>query len=263
MMMKVPERARASRPLRLGLLLYIVAGLLASACSSRAPIAPPLVVTQAEPTPSAVVAVVPVPSVETVAEPEPAREPAPVVQTAPMATTTLATAPAAAVGSTGTVIATGSGAPALQPEVMRFLDSVHPLAIELMQRGAVECAPRAQQLMGILSQGQDITLLQLSPDAPQQTLAAVSVLYPAEAGRVRFASLALAPGQANGCGASFQAIQVFGRICPQVMAADFPERAFQAAPGARAWLSSLSDTDLLIALELNPGCLLIRQQLIY
>jgi hypothetical protein len=90
----------------------------------------------------------------------------------------------------------------------------------------------------------------------------VSVLYPAEVERVRMASLALAPGQANGCGASFQAIQVFARICPQVMAADFPDRSFQAAPGARAWLSSLGEADLVIALDLNPGCLLIRQQVI-
>jgi hypothetical protein len=169
-------------------------------------------------------------------------------------------APPAASGPA--LIAGPTATPALQSESMRFLESVHPLAIELMQRGALECAPRAQQLMGLLSEGRDITLLQLPSGAPQQALAAVSVLYPAEVERVRMASLALAPGQANGCGASFQAIQVFARICPQVMAADFPDRSFQAAPGARAWLSSLGEADLVIALDLNPGCLLIRQQVI-
>lgn len=150
----------------------------------------------------------------------------------------------------------------LEPAPVRFLESVHPLATNLIQRGAVDCAPRAQQLMNLLSNGDDITLLQLPSDNAQQSLASVSVLFPAESERVRLALLALAPGQANGCGASFHAIQVFSRLCPLVIATDHPDRAFQAMPAARAWLSSLGEADLLIAIELNPGCLLIRQQLV-
>lgn len=148
------------------------------------------------------------------------------------------------------------------PEAMRFLPAVHPLAQEMLRRGAIECAPRGQQLMGVLSEGRDVAVLQLPPTEPNRTLLSAMLVYPPDPGRSRVALMAMAPGQVNGCGASFQGIEFFERSCPQTLATDYPDAAFQAIPGGNAYLATGNGTDNILALPAGSGCLVIRQQVV-
>lgn len=106
-------------------------------------------------------------------------------------------------------------APAAAPEpAAASRDEPNTMTRAVVQRGALKCAARVEQIAKMLGYGPQSSGLVMAPASPvDQLLFSVVVAHPANATDMGVVGLDFAPNQANGCGASMQAVAYWPQSC--------------------------------------------------
>lgn len=98
---------------------------------------------------------------------------------------------------------------------------VNNLASAAAQQGMLACAGRINQVSSFLGFGADAgALLMVPPNNQDQRLVPLAMELPTPAGPA-YASASFAPNQANGCGASYEAVVYWPQPCDTVAAKQF------------------------------------------
>ena len=110
-----------------------------------------------------------------------------------------------------TAPAAGS-APASKPAAAS--EELQPMTRAVVQRGALQCAARVEQVSKVLGSGPDTQGMVLAPATPvDRLMLSVVMAQPASGGDSGVIGLDFAPNQANGCGASLQAVAYWPKTC--------------------------------------------------
>jgi hypothetical protein len=92
----------------------------------------------------------------------------------------------------------------------------------VVQRGILSCAARVEQVSRFLGFGPQASAHFMPPPAPaDQRFFSVQMELPAGAGGNSFVDMTFAPGQANGCGATYQAVSFWPQNCETVASQQF------------------------------------------
>lgn len=98
---------------------------------------------------------------------------------------------------------------------------VNNLAKAAVQQGVLACAGRINQVSNFLGFSAEAgALLMVPPGSQDQRLLPLAMELPTPAGPA-FASASFAPNQANGCGASYEAVVYWPQACDAVAARQF------------------------------------------
>lgn len=139
--------------------------------------------------------------------------------------------------------------------------TTHPFAQQLARVGAFGCAGRANQVAGFLSpQMRDTLLMQLPPSNPDRSLLSATLVVPVPGAQVALANIALAPNQANGCGAVYQSIVYQSRSCAAALAQDYPAVKTQALGETAVLIGGIDRNARVLAMPADKGCILMKQE---
>jgi len=102
--------------------------------------------------------------------------------------------------------------------------SANALTQAAVQVGALSCASRVEQVTRFLGFGPGVGASLMAPAAPaDQRLFAIQMEVPAGASSNSLVDITFAPQQANGCGASYEAISYWAQSCDAVANAQFAQ----------------------------------------
>jgi hypothetical protein len=144
--------------------------------------------------------------------------------------------------------------------------SAGPNAVTLaaVQRGALACASRVEQVSNYLDVGRGSGgLLMFTPGQADQQLFGLSLGLPMPNGNSAYVSASFAPHQANGCGATFDAVSYWPSPCEAVASQQFA----QLKP-ARALRKDIAVLDGGLAMKVflmragDSGCISIKKELV-
>lgn len=139
--------------------------------------------------------------------------------------------------------------------------TTHPFAQQLARVGAFSCAARANQVAGFLSpQMRDTLVTQLSTSNPDRSLLSATLVVPMQGTQVALANIALAPGQANGCGAVYQSIVYQSKSCAAALAADYPAVKTQSLGETAVLIGGIDRNARILAMPADKGCILMKQE---
>lgn len=94
--------------------------------------------------------------------------------------------------------------------------ALNAVAMAAQQQGMNNCAPRIHQVSNFLGFGGEAgAALYIPPQQPNMSLAPLSMEVPTGNGTA-YVSATFAPNQANGCGASYDAVVYWPQACDQV-----------------------------------------------
>lgn len=100
----------------------------------------------------------------------------------------------------------------------------NPITLAAVQRGALSCASRIEQVTGYLGAGtQGGALLLLTPQSPDRQLIGLAMELPLPKGISAYATASFAPGQVNGCGATFDSVSYWPSACAAVASQQFAQ----------------------------------------
>jgi len=136
----------------------------------------------------------------------------------------------------------------------------HPIAQQLFQNGALSCAATAHQLASLLSNGKETSVIQLPPANPDHNLVTATMIQPRDK-VTSIVTMAFAPNQANGCGASYQAIVYYEKSCARARDEFYPAIKMQALGKTGALLGTLDQKSQVILVAAGNGCLLLNQEI--
>lgn len=103
-----------------------------------------------------------------------------------------------------------------EPSVQKF-QAPNELTLVAVRQGILNCAFRINQLTQLLGfNDQSGALLIAPPNAPDQRVVPLAMEIPA-GGRSAYVSVQFAPNQANGCGASYDAVVYWPMACDEVI----------------------------------------------
>lgn len=106
-----------------------------------------------------------------------------------------------------------AGSPAPQAQQQSPVNNIAKAAV---QQGVLACAGRINQVSNFLGFGGDAgALLMVPPNSQDQRLLSLAMELPTPAGPA-YAGAAFAPNQANGCGASYEAVVYWPQACDAV-----------------------------------------------
>jgi hypothetical protein len=140
-----------------------------------------------------------------------------------------------------------------------------PNAITLAaaQRGALSCASRIEQVTNYLGAGtQGGALLMVTPQSPDRQLISLAMELPLPTGASAYGTASFAPGQANGCGATFDSVSYWPSACAAVASQQFaqlkPSRALRkditvldGGPAMKVFLMAAGE-----------GCVAIKKEIV-
>ena len=133
-----------------------------------------------------------------------------------------------------------------------------------MQRGVLSCAARVEQVSRFLGFGPQAGAHLMPPPAPaDQRLFAAQMELPAGAPGNSFVDMSFAPQQANGCGATYQAVSYWPQTCEALA-----RQQFAGAPAGQVLqrdvtvlnLGPMSKVFLMSAGQ--TGCVLIKKEVV-
>ena len=119
-----------------------------------------------------------------------------------------------------TVSAQDAAAPA-NPPVTRE-EGPSALTRAAVQRGVLQCASRVEQVSRFLGYGPQADALLMAPASPvDQRLFSISMEVAAGASSNTLVDMSFAPGQANGCGATYQSVSYWSQSCDGLAQSQF------------------------------------------
>ena len=143
----------------------------------------------------------------------------------------------------------------------REAEGVHRLTAQLNALGAVSCLARADQIARFLDQSNLATQAVMPlPSYPNQRLVVANMSIPRRDGHESLAILAMAPNQANGCGAAYQLMTTEPGSCVAALKARQaePQGAMNLSPNIL--IQRLSQDSIFLSWQLKDTCLIVKQQ---
>lgn len=136
----------------------------------------------------------------------------------------------------------------------------HPLAQEMFKRGAINCAPVAHQLSSLLTAGQETSLIQVHPDAPNQAISHGTLVQSTDKG-VNLINMAMAPAGA-GCSAGFRVIVYVESRCGKAAEDKYPGHKPMPLDKTGVWLINPTPTVQALLVPAGKGCLIVNEEII-
>jgi hypothetical protein len=167
------------------------------------------------------------------------------------------------IGTSLGVFAQGSGA-APEANPAGEGDGANPVTRAAVQRGILQCASRVEQLTRFLGFGPQAGAVLMAPAGPaDRRLFSVLMELPAGASGNSLVDLDFAPGQANGCGASYQAISYWKQSCDSLVSAQFASlRKLQPVQKEITVLDVGPATKLFLMKAGEDGCISIKKEIV-
>jgi hypothetical protein len=116
--------------------------------------------------------------------------------------------------------------PITQPSAVTAVQSASPnsLTNAAVQVGALSCASRVEQVTRFLGFGPGVGASLMAPAAPaDQRMFAIQMEVPAGANSNSLVNMSFAPQQANGCGATYEAISYWSQSCDALANSHFAQ----------------------------------------
>jgi len=133
-----------------------------------------------------------------------------------------------------------------------------------VERGILQCASRVEQVTKFLGFGPKAGGLLLAPAAPvDERLFAMQMEVPAGASGNSFVDLNFAPGQANGCGATYQAVSYWSLSCDALASGQFAGlRRLGPIQREIAVLDGGPATKVFLMKAGDKGCISIKKEVV-
>jgi hypothetical protein len=142
-------------------------------------------------------------------------------------------------------------------------NGVNAITQAAVQQGVLSCASRINQVSNFLGFGpQAGAVLMMPPAQPDQRLLALAMEVPTEAGGA-YVSATFAPNQANGCGATYDAVTYWQQACDAVAAKQFAglKRSEQALRKNITVLDGGPATKVFL-MPAGSGCVSIKKEVV-
>lgn len=139
---------------------------------------------------------------------------------------------------------------------------VNAITQAAVQQGALNCASRINQVSNFLGFGpQAGAVLMMPPAQPDQRLLPLAMEVPTE-GASAYVSATFAPNQANGCGATYDAVSYWPTDCVAVAAKQFG--SFKKAGVLRQYITVLDGgvATKVFLLPADSGCVSIKKEVV-
>lgn len=164
------------------------------------------------------------------------------------------------IGSVSTAWA-ADPAPAAQP-AQTVNPSINPVTQAAVNAGVLACAGRINEVMNFLGAGSQEMRARIFPPVidPDRRMTAISIEIKSQNMPAAYAGAAFAPNQANGCGATYEAVGYWGMTCENVAAKQF---ALLRQAGKLGQEITVLDGGPVLAVFLMPagtGCISIKRE---
>jgi hypothetical protein len=144
------------------------------------------------------------------------------------------------------------------------VDGPNAVTRAAVQRGALQCASRVEQLTRFVGFGPQAGALLIAPAAPvDRRLFSVQIELPAGASGNSLVDLDFAPGQANGCGASYQAVSYWKQNCDALANSQF--NGLRKLPAIHHEITVLDGgpaTKVFLMKAGDNGCVSIKKEIV-
>jgi hypothetical protein len=130
-------------------------------------------------------------------------------------------------------------------------------------QGVMTCIPRINQVTGYVGYNDNLgAVLMVPPKQPDQTLVPIVMEIPLNTGNSAFVSSEFAPNQANGCGATFDAVVYWPEKCEVVVNKNFV--TFKKTGFLTKDIQILSDGlyNKAFLMPAGEGCVSIKKELV-
>jgi hypothetical protein len=139
----------------------------------------------------------------------------------------------------------------------------HPLAVNLATLGALSCVERGNQVAMFLDPAQTSeSLMQAPPDNPNHRLIMASMVLQPQPGNYTINNIALSPGDANGCGASYHTVAWVNLPCAKAEQTQFPNVKFTRINKFDVTAAVLSKNMWILAMSAGPGCVIEKEEIV-
>ena len=139
----------------------------------------------------------------------------------------------------------------------------HPLAGQLANLGALNCAGRANQIARFLAgPTAGISYIAAIPDNPDHRLLAPSLVYPVKGHGQTVATIALAPNQANGCGGGYTTINFEPIQCDKMSSSKYSKIKFVLLGETGVRLGEIPGGPSIFLMPAGKGCNVIKGELV-
>lgn len=134
----------------------------------------------------------------------------------------------------------------------------------VVQRGVLSCAARVEQVSRFLGFGPQAGAHLMPPSAPaDQRLFSVQMELPAGAAGNSFVDMSFAPGQSNGCGATYQTVTYWPQSCEAVGSQQFATlKPSQPLQRDVTVLNISPMTKVFLMRAGNAGCIAIKKEIV-
>jgi hypothetical protein len=143
-------------------------------------------------------------------------------------------------------------------------DTPNALTRAAVQRGILQCASRVEQVTRFLGFGAQSGALLMAPVAPaDQRVFSIQMELPAGASGNTLIDMSFAPGQANGCGATYQAISYWTQNCDAVAKNQFGAmKRLRPLQNEVAVLDGGQATKVFLMKAGENGCISIKKEVV-
>jgi hypothetical protein len=134
----------------------------------------------------------------------------------------------------------------------------------VVQRGVLTCAARVEQVSRFLGFGPQAGAHLMPPAAPaDQRLFSMQMELPAGAEGNSFVDMSFAPGQANGCGATYQTVTYWPQSCASVGNQQFATLKPSQPLQRDVTVLNISPTTKVFLMRAgNAGCISIKKEIV-
>jgi hypothetical protein len=139
----------------------------------------------------------------------------------------------------------------------------HPFAVNLATIGALSCVERGNQIAQFLDPERvSQTLVQAPIDNPNRRLIMATMVLQPQPGHYLLNSLALAPGQANGCAASYHAVAWVNLPCAKAEQTQFPNVKFTRLNQSEVGTAIVSRNMWILSMPAGSGCVIEKEEIV-
>jgi hypothetical protein len=126
--------------------------------------------------------------------------------------------------------------------------------------GAFACAERANQIATFLDPGQKAQAIVHAPESQaNQRLLMAAMVMPVGTGYA-IAGISMAPGQANGCGASYRAVTYSDMPCKKAAEINYPGIAFRRMNPLDVEIAVVGRHMWIVAMPAGSGCVFDKEE---
>jgi hypothetical protein len=139
----------------------------------------------------------------------------------------------------------------------------HPLAVNLATIGALSCVERGNQVAMFLDPAHTSqSLVQAPTDNPNHRLIMATMVLQPQPGNYTINNIALSPGDANGCGASYHTVAWVNLPCAKAEQTEFPNVKFTRINQFDVSTAVLSKNMWILAMSAGPGCVIEKEEIV-